>query len=140
MSSVVVDASVAAKWFFPEDGARAALRLLDGRRRLLAPDPIHAEIGNIVWKRQQRGLLDADEAAAIIEQFLVMPLEIHEGAPLLGAALDLAMSTQCTVYDCLYLALAINQNARFVTADERLVNALAHGPLARHLRLLGGRR
>ncbi len=140
MSPIVVDASVAAKWFFPEDGAAAALRLLDGRRRLLAPDLIQAEFGSIVWKRHRSGVLRAEEAIDLVQQFIVMPLEIFETGPLLPTAMELALSTQRTVYDCLYLALALSHDARVVTADERFVNALSDGPLSRHLRLLGGRR
>ena len=51
-ANVVVDSSVAIKWFLPEPNADAALRLLDGYRRgdlsFLAPDLIHAEVGNIL--------------------------------------------------------------------------------------------
>jgi len=31
-----------------------------------------------------------------------------------------------TVYDMLYVALSIQRQCQFVTADERLVNAIAH--------------
>jgi predicted nucleic acid-binding protein len=38
------------------------------------------------------------------------------------------------VYDCLYLALALDRKCRLVTADARFVNALAVTPFARNLR------
>jgi predicted nucleic acid-binding protein len=41
---IVVDASVAAKWFLPEADSEAAGRLLTGRRKLLAPDLIRIEV------------------------------------------------------------------------------------------------
>ncbi len=139
MTSLVVDASVAAKWFLPEPGAEAALRLLNGRRRLIAPDLIHAELGNIAWKLHTRNVLSAKEATEMIEHFLSMPLEIHETAPLLPQALDIAIATERTVYDSLYLALAVEQNATVLTADQRWTNALAPTPLARFIRLLNQR-
>jgi len=139
MTSLVVDASVAAKWFLPEPGAEAALRLLNGRRRLIAPDLIHAEIGNIAWKLCARKVLSAEEATEMIEHLLSMPLEIHESGPLLPQALEIAIATDRTVYDSLYLALAVELDATVITADHRWTNALKPTPLAHFIRPLGQR-
>jgi predicted nucleic acid-binding protein len=139
MKPVVVDASVAAKWFLPEPDAAAALRLLDDRHRLAAPDLIHAEFGNIVWKLHTRGSLDANEASEMIEHFLSMPLEIHDSTYLLAPALQIAVATKRTVYDSLYLALAIELGGTVVTADEHWVNALETSPFAHSIRLLSSR-
>ena len=54
MKKVVVDASVAAKWFLPEIHSPAAERLLDPSIVLCAPDLIVPELGNIVWKKLRR--------------------------------------------------------------------------------------
>ena len=137
MTTLVVDASVAAKWFLPEPNAAAALRLLDGRRRLVAPDLIRAEVGNIIWKLCTRKLLTADEATEMVEHFLAMPLEIHDSTFLLPTALEVAVATERTVYDSLYLALAMELNATVITADQRWANALKPTPFARFIRPLG---
>lgn len=139
MKTVVVDASVAAKWFLPAPEAAAALRLLDGRRRLVAPDLIRTEVGNIIWKLCARNLLAADEAAEMLDHFLAMPLEIHDSALLLPAALEIAVATRRTVCDSLYLALAVELGATVVTADRRWANAVSAGPFARFLRPLTAR-
>jgi predicted nucleic acid-binding protein len=136
MKPVVVDASVAAKWFLPEPDAPVALRLLDGRHRLAAPDLIRAEIGNLLWKLHARGTLTAQEAADMIEHFLSMPLEIHDSAYLLAPALEIAIATRRTVYDSLYLALAMDLDGTVVTADERWVDALADTSFMRFIRRL----
>lgn len=136
MKAVVVDASVAAKWFLPEPDAPAALRLLTARHRLAAPDLIHAEFGNVVWKLHARGTLDANEASDMIDDFLSMPLEIHDSTYLLAPALQIAIATHRTVYDSLYLALAIELGGTVVTADARWVNALEQSPFTRFVRLL----
>jgi predicted nucleic acid-binding protein len=137
MSQLVIDASVAAKWFLPENDSDKAIRLLDGRHQLLAPDLIYAEYGNILWKQHTRASMDPVEAAKAIERFLRVPLQVHPSQVLLPRALSLAIQTRRTVYDCLYLALAMDANTVMVTADRRLVNALADGPLGRYVRGLG---
>lgn len=139
MTVLVVDASVAAKWFLPEPDAPAALRLMDGRRRLVAPDLIRAEVGNILWKLHARRLLSADEASEIIGHFLSVPLEIYDSTSLLANALEIAMATGRTVYDSLYLALAVALDAKVITADQRWVDALKAGPFAAFVRPLNAR-
>lgn len=139
MKTLVVDASVAAKWFLPEPDAAAAVQLLDGRRRLVAPDLIRTEGGNIAWKLHARGVLDMEEACEMTEAFLSMPLDIHDSTYLLAPALQIAIATHRTVYDSLYLALAVELGGTVVTADERWIHALQNGPFARFVRPLGSR-
>ncbi len=65
-----------------------------------------------------------------------MPIEDFPLRPLTSLATELAIETDRTIYDCLYVALAIEQKCQFLTADERLVNALGKSPVAEHVRLL----
>jgi len=55
MDKIVVDSSVAIKWFVPEPLSDESRRVLDGYQAgaftLLAPDLLAAEIGNIVWEK-----------------------------------------------------------------------------------------
>ena len=138
MTTLVVDASVAAKWFLPEPDAAAAVALLDGRHHLAAPDLIRAEVGNTLWKLNARGLLSADEAVEMVEHFMSMPVEVYDSASLLAAALEIAIATRRTVYDSLYLALAVELDARVVTADVRWVHAMTGNPFSRFLQPLAG--
>ncbi len=73
----------------------------------------------------------------MLEQYQGAPLEVHPSAPLFVSAVYLAIQTGWTVYDCLYLALAIREGCQMVTADQRLVNSLAGGPLERYVRWIG---
>jgi predicted nucleic acid-binding protein len=131
---VVVDASVAVKWYVPEVGSERAARLLGGGARLLAPELIVAEFGNVLWKKVERRELSDDEATTIAETFLSSgAVAIHPLGPLLRAALDLAVRFHHPVYDAYYLALAVADNCSFVTADEQLVLALAGTPLTPYI-------
>ena len=136
MSRYVIDASVAIKWFLPEIDDDKARTLLTGNHELLAPDLLYAEVSNILWKRYQRGELSFDEAQAVLAGLKSIKITAHPIAPLSESALEIACQLGRTAYDSLYLALAVIENAVLVTADERLVNALAATPLAASVALL----
>jgi predicted nucleic acid-binding protein len=126
LSVIVVDASVGVKWFVPEVHAAEARQWRHG------PDELHAlafffdlEIANILWKKLRCAEISRADADLILGQLPALPLMRHLELPLLASAFDLADRTQRTVYDCLYLALAVQLGGRMVTADQRLYNSLA---------------
>lgn len=136
---LVIDASVAAKWLVPEPDSHMAALALD--EMLAAPDLLFAEVGNILWKKQQRGELDGEAARAGARFLLQVPIDVHDSAALMEDALALALSLQHPVYDCLYLALARRLDTTLLTADRRLHALIQSGPaedLVRHVRLLEG--
>ena len=53
-----------------------------------------------------------------------------------NTALEIAIAYRRTVYDSLYIALAVARDSILVTADDKLANALSGGPLAAHVRSL----
>lgn len=127
---LVVDANVVIKWHVTEDHSDAARRLLqDDAPVLHVPDLVFPEVGNILWKKIRRGELSEEKAREIAPLVAVAPLVVHPSAPLMEAALAIAISTGRTVYDSLYVALAVQLDCRLVTADEKLYNALKDGPL-----------
>jgi len=137
MKPCVVDASVVAAAFFQESGVEAARTILAGGGELYAPDLILAEVGNVVWKRHGRGEIDEAEARALLGDCLRLPLALTPSGSLVASALELAMRTKRTVYDCLYLVLAVRTKTVLVSADKRFVNALAGGPFEKHIAWLG---
>ncbi|MCX5671625.1 MAG: type II toxin-antitoxin system VapC family toxin [Planctomycetota bacterium] len=133
MSDYVVDASVAAKWFFAEVHGEEALRLLEPRHRLYAPDFLLVEFDNMVWKRVRRREIAAAEGRKVRAALRLVPIQTHPSGSLLDSAYELAVRTNCSIYDCLYVALAMRIEGRMVTADRRLYDALAPGPFAKYL-------
>ena len=132
MNTLVLDASVAAKWFLPATGeplTDEALELLKrytrGDLRFLVPDLFWPELGNVFWKavRQRRWMQATAEAAlgsARDRNFPTLP-----ALPLLGDAFSIASTFDRSVYDGLYVAAALAAKTDLLTADERLANALA---------------
>ena len=73
----------------------------------------------------------------LLTDMLDLPLEVTPSEQLVGPALALALRTGRTVYDCLYVALAMQRKTIMVSDDQRLVNVLADGPLKDHVAWLG---
>ncbi|HSW44110.1 MAG TPA: type II toxin-antitoxin system VapC family toxin [Phycisphaerae bacterium] len=140
MTSCVVDASVVSKLYFQEDFSEECVALFSSRPHLLAPGLLWAEVANVAWKRRTRGQLSREQADFILTEAMHLPIEIAPIEELIHSALRLAVRTGRTVYDCLYLALALDRACPFITADRRLVNALAGGPLKSHVAWIGRRR
>jgi predicted nucleic acid-binding protein len=122
MSVYVVDASVAVKWVVDEVGSEEAAALRGDELR--APDWLHAECTNVLWAKSRRKELTSEEAADRLAILLEAPLLLSSSRQLLDRALALALELAHPVYDCLYLALALECRCPLVTADERFVAAV----------------
>lgn len=120
MNRFVVDASVAVKWYLPEKHGDCATRLCRGGTVLEAPDLLHSEVGNALWKRVRRKELTRDQAGEIIFALSRMPIEMYPSRLLSAAALQIACEANLTVYDSLYIATAMLTGSRLVTADRRV--------------------
>ena len=127
---VVLDASVAVKWFLDDEEfvseARALFEALRADRvSLCAPATLHAEFGHAMRgafldKRVRHALLlDACNTMAS------SPLEIVEVAGLTTAAMQLALKHAGSFYDAIYVALAIREDVQVVTSDRSMCNAFA---------------
>lgn len=133
MIKVVVDASVAIKWFVPEIHSLAAARLLDPAVYVLAPDLIGPEIGNTLWKKMRRAEITQAEASDILSAMETIEWEIYPSAVLLAPAFELATALDRTVYDSLYLALAVAHDCRLITADRKFHSAVSDSPFDSHI-------
>lgn len=119
----VVDASVLAKLFLPEDDADLAAYLLqrtDEDASHSIPDLAYLECANIFWKWVRRGLLSAELARESTADLLKLPLDVWPAEHLAERALELALSLEVSVYDGTYLALADLLGVSLITADASL--------------------
>jgi predicted nucleic acid-binding protein len=126
----VLDASVAAKWFLPDEPFSAiALELLRGATagttEFIVPDLFFSECGNILWKAARRQRLSAGETLAAIRVLKDLETLTVPAGGLLETTLEIARSYDRSFYDSLYIAVAVQQQAPLVTADAKLANATA---------------
>ena len=132
MTSVVVDASVAVKWCLPvanESLVSQAQRILDAHSRgelhFLVPDLFWAELGNVLWKAVRIGRTSRSHAMSGLESIRDLNIPTSPSIDLLQLGLEIAFAHDRTVYDSLYVALAVQSRSVVITADEKLANALA---------------
>ena len=139
--NLVIDASVLVKFFIPEILSEKAEELSDrvteGDLRLLAPDLIFAEVGNIIWKKHRRKELTRSEAEEIVDAIVSVPLEIETSKALLPFAVDLGLAYGITVYDAIYVSLAKIHQTILVTADKKLVEIMGKTDFKKHVAWLG---
>ena len=123
MNARVIDASIAVKWVVEEDGTPEALALRQ-KAKLIAPELLVAECANILWKKFQRGELLKEEALLAARLLQGAEIELLPTRSLFEAATRMSIEIDHPAYDCLYLALAVEKNCQFVTADERFLRKL----------------
>jgi predicted nucleic acid-binding protein len=128
MNSLVFDCNVVIKWYVPEVHTDKGQKILDtyvnGKIQLQAPDLIHAELANVLWKKNRLEGLEIEKAKRILRSFEELESVFAPTRDLFQQALDIAHECQRSVYDSLYIALAQRELRSMVTADERLVNAI----------------
>jgi predicted nucleic acid-binding protein len=130
--SVVLDASVAIKWAMPsarepftDESLRLLRRYVDGEIEFVVPDVFWAEVGNVLWKGTRQNRWRQDEAESVAADMQARDFTSVPSLMLLPEALKIAFAHDRAVYDCLYVALAVQSKTDLITADERLANALA---------------
>jgi len=134
MSDFVLDASVVVKCFVPEVHSSEARQWRTVIGNFHAPMFFDVEIANIVWKKIRRAEITRIQADSILGHVLALPLTRHADGSLIAAAFDIADQTGRTVYDSIYIALAVRLGGQAVTADLRLFNAISATPWKSHIR------
>ena len=125
----IIDASALVKLVIPEEHSDIARRIVSsyqrGEMRLLAPDFILTECANVLWRHAIRAGSSTTEAIATLNVLRGRAIALVPQRELVDAALGFAVTYGSSVYDALYCALALREDAALITADSRLVNRVA---------------
>ena len=138
---IVVDSSIFIKWFKAsgEDLLKEARNLLNEIEarplEVHVPALLLYEVGNILLLKTRLG---PAALADTIEQLETLPFVVAPPAtPLLKRAARLGRDLGLTFYDASFLALAVELNCPFVTADRRLSERAPTLARVRHLSRIG---
>ncbi len=140
-AKIVVDSSVLIKWIKTKDE-----ELVNEARRLLTeierrPLEVHVpalllyEVGNILLLKTDLESAGLNEAISNLE---ALPFAVAPPAtPLLKRAARLGKEFNLTFYDASFLALAVELDCPFVTADRPFFNRTRSLDRVRHLTKIG---
>lgn len=126
VESWVVDASVAFCWFTCVPGSDQAALLLEPHwnHLLLAPDLILVELLNAGWKSLRMGSIHPEQLDWLSSRGSEPFSRLFSSESLLRRARYWCTELDHPAYDCIYIALAEQQNATLITADQRLLRKL----------------
>ena len=133
--TLVVDASVAAKWFIQEPETPFA-DVIRNAESVIAPDLIIAEVMNAAWKHVRLRHISPEHARSIALNLPQAFAKVISSVELAVRALEIAVALDHPVYDAFYIALAEHAETILVTADENLQRKIRRTRFAKLVRPL----
>ena len=122
---IVIDASVAVKWFNIEEYSDEAVKLKNlhvaGIIKLIAPLHLIYEVGNSIWKNRQINNIDASNAVLYL-----LELEISLIPPdrkSIKRIMEIARNKNISFYDACYIGLAEKYGIPLISADKKQIEA-----------------
>ena len=120
----VVDASVVGSWLLPDENHPEAVTALDRLKddEAFAPLLLWFELRNLLLANERRQRITPSQTAAALNLVQELPLRF-DSQPDSDTTLQLARAHKLTVYDAVYLELAVRRQLPLVTIDAALAEA-----------------
>lgn len=117
---IVVDSNILAYLYLPGDFTEQAEKLLAQDPDWVAPVLWRSEFRNILAGFMRRGTLTFDQAYAIQREAEGL-LSTKEYEVDSYAVLELVRKSDCSAYDCEFVALAVQLGTRLATMDKKVL-------------------
>ena len=126
---IVVDSNVVAYLYLPGEHTVAAETLFDSDPEWAAPVLWRSEFRNILAGYLRRRSLSFEQAIALMAEaedlFAGCEYEVDS-----RSVLELVRESDCSAYDCEFIALAEQLGTRLVTMDKKLLKAFPERAVA----------
>lgn len=116
---MIIDANVAVYWAVPGTHVERVVSVIR-QGNLAAPGIIMAESANALVNHARAGTIFRMQVAPMISMIREAIDTLAFDADLVPDALEIALAHSHKIYDCLYLALALQRREPLATADRRL--------------------
>ena len=128
MEKYIIDASVAAKWFFNDepfkDHALILLDCLNSRQiKGVVPELFYSEFFSVCSNQLRKKKINFNDASKILDDLVDMPFERYPERDFAYISFVNAVRLGISVYDAVYISLAEIYAVPLVTADEVLIKA-----------------
>ncbi|WP_457335645.1 type II toxin-antitoxin system VapC family toxin [Rhizobacter sp. P5_C2] len=119
---IVVDSNVVAYLYLPGDYTEAAESLLERDHDWAAPLLWRSEFRNILAGYLRRKTLSFEQACGLQREAedLLAGAEFEVDS---RAVMELVRDSDCSAYDCEFIALAVRLDTQLVTMDKKLLKA-----------------
>ncbi|MBP9713811.1 MAG: type II toxin-antitoxin system VapC family toxin [Sterolibacterium sp.] len=119
---IVVDTNVLAYLYLPGDRTADAEALLERAPEWAVPVLWRSEFRNILASYMRRKTLTFDQACSLQSEAesLLSGAEFDVDS---RTVLELVRDSDCSAYDCEFIALATKLNTKLVTADKKLLRS-----------------
>lgn len=125
VDEIIVDASIVAKWFFPEEDSQIALKIKDdftkGAIGIAVPILFYYEVCNLLKSAVKSSRVDSGHAEVVFKDFLKYGLVGYFTSDLQKESLTLSIKLDISSYDASYIVLAEYLKKPFFTADKKLL-------------------
>lgn len=122
---IIVDSSVAIKWYLPDEYEDKALKIksdfTSGNILIAIPLLFFYEISNILRTTSRSLRIAGEDAVRAYQDVLLLNFMAYSSKELFKSALEKSLEWQITAYDAAYVILAENLQIPLFTADEKLV-------------------
>lgn len=123
----VLDCSVTMAWVFPDEASESTDALRDSliQESAIVPALWPIEVANVLLVAARRGRISEDDWPRICSGLEVLPIDIEPDSRgrVLHTVLPMARQHQLSVYDTMYLELAIRHRLPLATLDQKLMVA-----------------
>lgn len=137
MAKFVIDAGVGLKWFLDEGHSEKARSYLRSNVEYYIPRLFYLETSAVLTKKMRRRELDKKEATHIRHTLGAFPFDVTPDEYLEDQAFDLAMLQHVSMYEAMYIVLAITIEGRMITSDKRFARSMEQVGLADWIEVVG---
>ncbi len=134
---IVADSSVFASVIVKDEFYDVCKRVVTSKKATV--DLAYAETANVLWKHVKMGRIPPEEVDRRVELLrkLIGTSRVFRVEELMTDAVGLAVDSNITVYDALFVALAVKLNTKLITTDRKLVEGLKGTKLETFMELVG---
>jgi len=123
----VLDCSVTMAWVFPDEVGESTNALRESllKDRAVVPALWPTEVGNVLLVAARRGRITEDDWTRIRNDLEALPISVDPEScdRVLDSVLPVASGYNLSVYDAMYLELALRLGLPLATLDKKLMVA-----------------